>query len=80
MIYVKYLNYLLLFLLLMGLIDSYCRSNSYTVYTYKDGHKESDNCCYVMWNCLIYGLKRNCLFFIYIYILGFRQIIFLPYF
>ena len=43
---------------LIGLTDPCCRSNSYTVTTYADGHKESTFCCHCMWNCIIFAIKR----------------------
>ena len=48
---------------LIDLTDPCCRSNSYTVVTYTDGHTESDYCCHVMWNCFIKIMKRLALFF-----------------
>ena len=48
---------------LVGLTDPCCRSNSYTVYTYADGHTESNECCHHMWNCFIYIIKRIATFF-----------------
>jgi len=43
---------------LVGLTDPCCRSNSYTVYVYADGHTESTECCHRIWNCIIYLIKR----------------------
>ena len=48
---------------LKTLSDDCCRSNSYTVYYYADGHTESNECCHHMWNCFIYLIKRLALFF-----------------
>ena len=43
---------------LVGLTDPCCRSESYTVYVYEDGHTESTECCNRIWNCFIYLIKR----------------------
>ena len=43
---------------LIGLTDPCCRSNTYTVTIYADGHTESNECCMRMWNCFIYVIKR----------------------
>ena len=46
-----------------SLSDPCCRSNSYTVYYYSDGHTESNECCHHMWNCIILIIKRLALIF-----------------
>ena len=48
---------------LVGLTDPCCRSESYSVTTYTDGHTESTYCCHCMWNCIIYVIKRFAVFF-----------------
>ena len=48
---------------LIGLTDPCCRSNTYTVTIYADGHTESNECCMRMWNCFIYVIKRLALIF-----------------
>ena len=48
---------------LKSLSDDCCRSNSYTVYTYADGHTESNECCHHIWNCAILIIKRLALVF-----------------
>ena len=48
---------------LIGLTDPCCRSETYTVTTYADGHTESTYCCNVMWNCFIKVIKRLAFFF-----------------
>ena len=48
---------------LVGLTDSCCRSENYSVTTYTDGHTESTYCCHCMWNCIIYVIKRFAVFF-----------------
>ena len=48
---------------LVGLTDPCCRSNSYTVTYYSDGHTESDYCCHLIWNCVIYVIKRFAVIF-----------------
>ena len=48
---------------LKSLSDDCCRSNSYTVYTYTDGHTESNECCHHIWNCAILIIKRLALVF-----------------
>ena len=48
---------------LIGLTDPCCRSNTYTVTIYADGHTESNECCVRMWNCFIYVIKRLALIF-----------------
>ena len=45
------------------LSDACCRSESYTVTTYPDGHTESTECCHYMWNCFIYIVKRLAIIF-----------------
>ena len=47
---------------LMELTDPCCRSSSYTVKEYSDGHKESTYCCNCTWNFIIYVVKRITLF------------------
>ena len=48
---------------LKSLSDDCCRSNSYSVYYYADGHRESNECCHYMWNCFILIIKRLALIF-----------------
>ena len=48
---------------LVGLTDPCCRSNTYTVTYYSDGHTESDYCCHLIWNCVIYVIKRFAVIF-----------------
>ena len=48
---------------LIGLTDPCCRSNTYTVTIYADGHTESNECCVRMWNCFIFVVKRIALIF-----------------
>ena len=48
---------------LVGLTDTCCRSENYSVTTYTDGHTESTYCCHCMWNCIIYVIKRFAVFF-----------------
>ena len=45
------------------LSDPCCRSESYTVTTYADGHTESTECCHHMWNCFILIIKRLAIIF-----------------
>ena len=45
------------------LTDPCCRNNSDVVYYYADGHTESNECCYQMWNSIIYLIKRLALIF-----------------
>ena len=48
---------------LIGLTDPCCRSESYTVTTYADGHVESTECYMHCWNCFIYIFKRFAVIF-----------------
>ena len=47
----------------IGLTDPCCRSESYTVYHYEDGHTESNYCWHAMWNVIIKIIKRFAFFF-----------------
>ena len=47
---------------LIGLTDPCCRSETYTVTEYEDGHKESTYCCNCCWNSIIWIIKRIVLF------------------
>ena len=48
---------------LKSLTDDCCRSNTYTVAVYDDGHVESNEFCVRMWNCFIYLIKRFAVIF-----------------
>ena len=51
---------------LVALTDPCCRSDTYTVTVYEDGHTESNECCVRMWNCFIFVIKRMAVIFTFL--------------